>query len=881
MRVFVFTLFLFFSQVLVFAKSKDTTKEITAIKITKDITIDGKLTESVYQKTPITGFVQRDPDEGKEESEKTHVWVSYDEANLYVSAKMYDSNPGEIDASLMRRDYIVESDWFFFFVDPYNDKRTGYFFAINAGGSISDGILYNDSWNDYSWDGIWQGETHIDETGWSMEMKIPISQLRFKEEEIMKWGVNFNRDIKRKKESDYFVMVPKTESGFVSHFAELNGLNGIKSQQRLEVLPYLVQKAQFLEHESSDPFYKGNQFNTSIGADFKLGLGSSITIDGTINPDFGQVEVDPAVVNLSAFETFFPEKRPFFIEGSNIFSFGYGGSNNNWGFNFGVPQLFYSRRIGRYPQGDNSDNDYADIPKETTILGAAKLTGKIGDNWTLGTLSAVSERTFAALDYNGIRSREEVEPLTHYGVLRSQKEFNNGKQAIGIIFTSVNRKLSDSNLNSHLAGNAFTFGLDGWTFLDDDETYIITANVIGSYTNGSKSAIEDLQKRPYRYLQRPDAEFARIDINRTSLAGWFTRVALNKQKGNFYINTSIGAVSPGFENNDLGFQWHGNKLNGHIVAGYRWYEPDKIFRRKSLYLSHFRDYNFDGDNTNNGIMLFSNWQFNNYYGIDLRASHNFSVYNDRWTRGGPIVKLPSETWLFLSAYSDSREKIIGNLYFNFGTDKNGTKIYDSGFDVQWKPSSQVDISIGPELSNRNEKRQWVDSYEDNTAIYTYGSRYLFAEIDQKTISGNVRLNWTFTPQLSLQLFLQPLFSVGAYNNFVQLAQAGTNQYNSFGEGNSTIEYSETEDEYIINPDLSSNAEIYTFSNPDFNFKSLRGNLVLRYEMLPGTILYLVWSHDRTNDENAGNFNFKRDLTNLWKAETNNIFLLKFSYWLNV
>ena len=881
MKKILFTFLILVTILTLQAKNKQAPKSLKAIKLTGAISIDGKLTEDVYQKNPIEGFIQRDPEEGKMESEKTKVWVTYDEKNIYVSAKLYDSNPEAIDASLMRRDNIVESDWFFFYVDPYNDKRTGYFFAVNAGGSISDGILYNDSWNDDSWDGVWRAQTNITNSGWEMEMQIPFSQLRFNESSEMTWGVNFNRDIKRKKESTYFVMVPKNESGFVSHFAELNGLNGVKPQQRIEFLPYIVQKAQYLEHDSGNPFYKSNQYQTSIGADFKIGIGSNLTIDGTINPDFGQVEVDPAVVNLSAFETFFPEKRPFFIEGSNIFSFGFGGSNNHWGFNFGVPELFYSRRIGRSPQGNVSDNDYSNYPKETSILGAAKLTGKIGENWSLGALTAVTERAHATLDINGIRSKEEVEPLSHYAVLRSQKEFNDGKQAIGMIFTTVNRDLQDSSLNSTLTRNAYTLGFDGWTFLDEEETYIITANVIGSYVHGSESAIESLQESPHRYLQRPDAEYARIDRNRTHLPGWFSRVMLNKQKGNFYINSAIGAVSPGFEINDLGFQWNGNKFNGHFVTGYRWYEPDNIFRRKSFYVSHFRDYDFDGKNTSNGIWAAGNFQFNNYYGVELRASHNFSAYNNGWTRGGPSVKLPSEASFNIFAYTDSREKIIGNVFSNYAYDANGTQNYNIGLDTQWKPSTQIDISFGPEYSRRQEKRQWVDSFEDPTAVNTYGSRYVFANIDQKTISGNIRMNWTFTPQLSLQLFLQPLFAVGSYSNFMELAEAGTNNYSQFGSNNSSINYDNENDEYIVNPDINSNAEEIRIENPDFNFKSLRGNLVLRYEMLPGTILYLVWSHDRSNDADAGNFNFKRDFTNLWKAETNDIFLLKFSYWLNI
>ena len=397
----------------------------------------------------------------------------------------------------MRRDRVVLSDWLWIFLDPYNDDRTGNYFAVNAGGSICDGTLYNDGWQDDSWDGIWEAKSRIDDKGWYTEVRIPFTQLRFNEAQEMVWGINLNRDIKRKHEMSFLVMIPKDESGFASKFADLTGLNGIKPKQRFEVLPYLVQKAQYLRHDNDDPFYADNQYQTSFGADFKASIGSNLNLDVTVNPDFGQVEVDPAIVNLSAFENFFDEKRPFFIEGANTFQFGYGGANNNWGFNFSNPNLFYSRRIGRSPQGDVSADGFADIPTETRILGAAKLSGKIDETWSLGVLSAFTEKTSARIETedNGI-IKETVEPFTHYGVLRTQKEFNSGRQALGMIFTSVNRDLKTSNLSDILSENAYTYGLDGWTFLDDDETYVVTGSVIGSYVHGNENFMTNLKKDP-------------------------------------------------------------------------------------------------------------------------------------------------------------------------------------------------------------------------------------------------------------------------------------------------------------------------------------------------------------------------------------------------
>ena len=541
-----------------FASKNDSTQAITSYRLNEQVIVDGILNESVYSNPAVTTFTQKDPQEGKPISEKSEVWVAHDDYNIYISGRFSDSNPELIDVTLMRRDNVVESDWFFVYLDTYNDDRTGFFFAVNAGGSIADGTLFNDSWDDNSWNGVWESKTTVDENGWNVEIRIPFTQLRFKESEKMVWGINLNRDIKRKHEMSFYVMVPKNESGFVSKFADLLGLDGVKPKQRFELLPYVVQKAQYLVHDENDPFYKANQYTTSIGADLKFGIGSNLNVDATINPDFGQVEVDPAVVNLSAFETFYEEKRPFFIEGSNIFSFGYGGANNNWGFNFSVPELFYSRRIGRSPQGYVTTPGYVDYPSETRILGAAKLSGKIDETWSVGLLSSLTERTFAAIQTeNGDRINEEVEPLTHYAVFRTQKEFNSGKQSVGLILTSVNRDLSDKNLQTILSNQAYTFGLDGWTYLDDDETYVLTTSAIGSYTSGTKDYMIKLQNQPYRYMQRPDKTYMPLDSNITSIGGYFSRIMLNKQKGNFYINSALGIISPGFEYNDLRFAMDG------------------------------------------------------------------------------------------------------------------------------------------------------------------------------------------------------------------------------------------------------------------------------------------------------------------------------------
>lgn len=846
-----------------------------------NINLDGKLTEPVWQTNPVNEFTQKDPNEGKPASEKTDVWVAYDNEYIYVAAKLYDSKPDSIDASLARRDNYISSDWFAFYVDPYNDKKSGYFFAVNAGGTMLDGILFNDSWDDWSWDGIWQSKAVVEKDGWSVEMKIPFSQMRFNQSDAMTWGVNFYREIKRNNEKSYYVMVPKKESGFVSRFASLEGLNGINPKQRLEVMPYMVQKAQYLVHDQGDPFYKSNQYKTTLGADFKIGIGSNLNVDATINPDFGQVEVDPAVINLSAFESYFNEKRPFFIEGMDNFYFGIGGANNNWGFNFGWPELFYSRRIGRSPRGETSDADFVKYPSETRILGAAKLTGKLSETTTIGAISAITERTYATLWNNGTRTNQEIEPLTYYNVLRSRKDFNDGRQSLGVMLTGVNRAFSDNSLRENLSQNAYAFGLDGWTFLDEDKEYVLTGAFAGSYVSGTKEYLQNLQKQPYRYYQRPDASFATFDSTRTSLSGYYGRLMLNKQSGNFYLNSALGLVSPGFEQNDLGFQWMADRINFHTVLGYRWFEPDGIFRSKDIYVTYARSINFDGNTISNFIWYRFGGTFLNYYELFGGGNYNFESYNPSLTRGGPLGINPASYYFWIYGGSDSRKEFSVNGEVDFSRNSIGSKYNWFSLSFTWKPNTQITFSIGPTYEISNSKQQWVNNFDDPTAVNTYKTRYVFSEITQHTLAANIRLNWTFSPKLSLQLFMQPFFAVGDYSNYKELAKPRTMDYNYYGQNGSTINYNQDDNVYYVDPDGSGTAQEFSFDNPDFNFKSLRGTAVLRWEVMPGSIFYFVWSHNQANFNDPGNFSFGRDFRNLWNTQGDNILLVKFSYWLDI
>jgi hypothetical protein len=570
----------------VIAALTNATQQIQVLKLTERVIVDGKLDEKIWLSSqPISDFKQKDPNQGSLPSEKTEVWIAYDNNAIYIAARMYDSSPDSIMALLDRRDNLNTADWFGVFLDPYHDKRSGNYFVIGPSGTLADGVLYNDDWDDSDWDGVWEGKSTIDKNGWTAEMRIPFSQLRFQDKNQQVWGINFRRDIGRKNESDYLVYTPRMESGYVSRFPELIGIEGVKPANALEILPFVTSKAEYTHPAPGNPFNNGSRYLSDLGGDIRYGLSSNLVLNATINPDFGQVEVDPATVNLSDVESMFQEKRPFFVEGANIFTnYGQGGGMNFWNFNFPYTTPFYSRRIGRPPIGNDtlSNTDFLESPFATKILGAGKITGKIIDGWNVGTIHAITAREFAEYKTNNLRSEAEVEPLTYYGVGRVQRDFNDGKQGIGLLSTFTQRQFSDNVLKNNLNNNGLFVGMDGWTFLDSSKAWVITGYTNLSRAEGSRTRITSLQTNSQHYFQRPDASHLNVDTNATSLTGYAGRFYLIKQKGNFFFNSSLGFIDPKYEVNDLGFQSRADVINMHIGAGYNWTEPDGFFRRKEL-----------------------------------------------------------------------------------------------------------------------------------------------------------------------------------------------------------------------------------------------------------------------------------------------------------
>ena len=876
-----------------------------AVRTTMSINVDGRHTEAAWaDATPITQFIQNDPNEGQAISEPTEVRFLYDDNAIYIGGWFYDSEP--VTTRLARRDaFVLDSDFFTVLFDSYHDHQTAYRFSTNPSGMKRDEVQSGRGFGgrgrggfgggDSSWDPIWDVATSITDEGWFVEMRIPFSQLRFSPDDAQTWGIQVQRSISRRQERADFSFTPKLERGGVARYGHLSGIRGVGGGKKLELLPYMGMSAEYIQQElSSDvsfsnPFRSGSDYFRRAGVDLKYRLGSNLTMDATVNPDFGQVEVDPAVINLTAFETRFQERRPFFVEGAEIFEFARGGPGGSMGR---TPQVIYSRRIGRRPQGSvSSDAVYSDAPTATTIVGAAKISGKVGDGWSLGILEAVTGRESAPyIDELGVNGESIVEPPTNYLVGRLRKDMRSGQTRIGALVTGVNRRLSDDDLAERLRTSAYTTGLDfqhEWA----DRSWRLNGAFASSFIRGSEDAMIRTQRSSARYYQRPDAAYLGVDSATTSMSGHYAMIDLNRQAGSVQMKVSVASLSPGYEVNDMGFQTETDRYILDTNVSYQQPRPGSYFRNWNLWGSPDAKWNTNGD------LIFANfntnfrWQWLNYWGGSLRLEREWETYDDRLTRGGPIARRPAQWGGNLSINSDSRKALSFRTRYSMEYKDDGSWQHSGNINFTYKSGEKVELRVGPDFRRSFTYSQYVTSVSDDLATATYGRRYIFAPIDQTTVSLETRLNITFSPTLTFELFAQPFFSRGNYGGLKEFTAPGTLDFVSYGEDVGTIGRSD-DGHYVVDPDGSGAAESFTVSDRDFNFRSLLGNAVLRWEWSPGSTLFFVWQQSRSHRirgsdfgqegyNGVGTFDMGYDANELFGITPDNIFLVKVNYWLNM
>jgi len=859
-----------------------------AVRLNGSVTLDGKLNEEVWRSAPaMTEFRQSQPDEGKPATQRTEVRFAYDDQALYVGARMFDSLGAKgVVTRLLRRDALSEadSDILQLIFDSYHDHSSRFIFHVNPSGSKRDGT------NDPTWDPIWEASTQIDSLGWTAELRIPFNQLNFSREADQTWGIQVIRFSHRRNERTHFAWWPNNESGGPQRYGHLEGIRITERPRGMELLPYTVGRARYVRPaDPTNPFTKESDKDYRAGGDLKYRLTSNLTLNATFNPDFGQVEVDPAVVNLSAFETFFQEKRPFFIENSN--AFGFGNFSCHFCSNVSNLQLFYTRRIGRAPQLSPTGT-YVDQPENATILAAGKITGRTRSNYTLGLLNAVTRRENASIvsvdSESGARSafEREAEPFTNYFVGRARKEFKGGAHSFGGIVTSVDRFTSDSLAEARIPGSARSVGID-WFNSWKNREYTFFGQYAVSDVRGSTLALQRLQRSSARYFQRPGRESGgnglfsdALDPEATSLTGYGGYARVAKESGTWLAESMVNYRSPGFEVNDIAFNTRADYFWMNSSVGRSITKPGPLYRNYFAVLSMQQEFNYDGDLTDREFALGLFGQLKNFWSLNLFQIRSTEVYDDRLTRGGPTLRRLGYRFSQLFLGTDQRKFISFSVNPSYTARDQGPDSYNLNAGITYKPTTNVQLSLGPSFSRSGTPAQFVTSGADSTARDFSGRRYIFAELHQRSLSLNTRANVTFTPELTLEVFAQPLIASGDYVTFNEFLAPRQSARRTFVPGAQvTSEFVDGRKRYTIDGDGLGPAQPVSFFDPNFNFRALRGNAVMRWEYRPGSTLFFVWQQNRSQTEQVGDFRFSRDRQALFSAHPDNIFLVKATYWL--
>ena len=807
------------------------------------VKLDGELTDEVWARAPrIDAFRQSDPKEGAAPTYPTEARVAYDATHIYVAVTASDPDPDKIAGHLTRRDTDSPSDWIAVAIDSYHDRRTAYEFSVNPVGVKQDKYYYNDNSDDRGWDAVWDVAVSRDRSGWRAEFRIPFSQLRFPKGERATFGLAIIRRIGRLNETSTWPLIAKSAPGFVSQFGDLGGLSLTRAPKRLEILPYTVAEVK-TKPASDNPLVDTTDPDLSLGVDMKYALTPGLTLNATVNPDFGQVEADPAVVNLSAFETFFSERRPFFVEGSGVYQFG---------SDCGDSCLFYSRRIGRRPQlsPDVPEDGFVASPENTTILAATKVTGRAG-GFSIGVLNALTAKENAALSIGRIDSTSPIEPFSSYTVGRVRRELRN-HSSFGMMMTATNRNVgSELSPLRLLAGSAYTGGAD-WDVRLRSNRYAIAGYIAGSAISGTPAAILRLQENNVHSYQRPDADHIEVDAARTSLSGAAGSLAVRKIGGErVRFESNVNFTTPGYDTNDVGFMRRADIVTQNNWVQWRNDRPGKRVRSFRFNLNQWSGYNFGGDRLNLGGNVNAHWTFTNNWSTGAGVTWQADAFDDRATRGGPGARTDPVlvVWNYLN--TDERKPIAFEMFTGAGQSEFGPHFLDLNPAVTIRPTSALSVSGGVRLGTSDHDAQWVTNEDVDGRTH-----HVFARIDQQTVAMTLRGNYTMSPTLSLQLYAEPFVSAGAYTAYKELVDGRSKdwqtRYAPYDYGGSA----------------------------DFNYRSFRTTNVLRWEYRPGSALFVVWQQGREDTGTAGRFLFGRDFRGVFTAPASNVFLVKMSYWLN-
>jgi hypothetical protein len=812
-------------------------RQALAARAQAPIRVDGALDDAAWATARlISGFVQREPLEGGAPTLRTEARVAFDASALYVAVRAYDPEPDRIVGYLTRRDAGSSSDWIHVFVDSYHDRRTAYQFGVNPAGVKFDSYWFNDDNDDSSWDAVWEAVAARSSDGWTAEFRIPYSQLRFSSGGDGDLGFAISRTVSRLNETSTWPLLARSATGWVSQFGVVTGLSSERSSKRLELIPYVVGQVATAPLQAANPLHQSPDPGASVGVDLRYALTPALSLTATVNPDFGQVEADPAVVNLGAFETFFNERRPFFIEGSGTYNFPCYDCN-----------LFYSRRIGRQPRGSPplDEGDYAVQPLQSTILGAAKVTGRVG-RFSVGTLAAATQEETARIATPTERRNYIVEPATFYSVSRARREFAD-QSSVGFLLTTTNRRLVDSV--SFLPGSAVTGGVDyDWRL---GRSLGLNGYWSGSSVRGSTQAIGLIQRSNVHSFQRPDADHVEFDPTASVLNGHSGQVNLAKISGErTRFNFTASYRSPGFDLNDVGFLQRADAISQNGWFQLRWQTPRGAFRGRSLNFNQWSHRNFAGDLINLGANVNGDATLTNLWSFGGGFRWNGRALDDRLTRGGPagFVEGSVGSWQWFN----TNDRKVVSFHWNSGFFRNddGSRGFDLNPFIQVRPGSAVSAEVGLSFARNNDEAQWVARHDGPERTH-----YVFGALRQRTSSMTLRLNYTLTPNLSVQLYGQPFVSAGRYPEYKELIDGRAPYPTRFAP----FDYP---------------------ASADFKVLSFRTTNVMRWEFRPGSTLFVVWQQGREEFRQDGMFSLGRDYGDVFATPSSNTVLVKMAYWLN-
>ncbi|MGB1393918.1 MAG: DUF5916 domain-containing protein [Flavobacteriaceae bacterium] len=826
--------------------------------------IDGNLADSIWESAEwATNFIEVNPDENTDPSEQTKFKILYDQKHLYIALKALDSEPETITNRLSRRDGFV-GDRINVLIDSYHDLRTGFLFTVTAAGVRGDEFITDNGNNiDASWNPIWSAKALIDNEGWTAEMKIPLSQLRFSNDPNQVWGLNVVRNYFKNNELSAWNRIPIGAAGWVSEAGKLKGLKNIKPQKQIEIQPFVVTKLDRYEAEAGNPYADGNDFNLNTGLDAKIGITNDLTLDVTINPDFGQVEADPAAINLDGFEIFNRDQRPFFVENKNIFDYRFADNRNN---------LFFSRRIGRSPQVnlETTDEAFVNQPQNTTILGAAKFSGKTKNGWSIGVLESMTSKEFTEISTNGNTSESLAEPFTNYLVGRVQKDFNKKNTFFGGMFTATNRFITPEV--SELRKSAYSGGID-FTHQWKNRAYFMEANIVMSHVKGSKEAIKLTQENLTHLFNRVDATHLEVDPNRTSLTGTGGRFGIGKVGGQHWnYNAGFKWVSPELELNDIGFLRSADEMIQYANLRYRSIKPTGVFRDFNVRFNQFSAFDFEGNYNRIQYQINGSASFLNNWEIDFGLAHKPRIFSNSILRGGPRWRFSKENFQFFFVGSDRRKNFNGTIgLIHSQAKENNFSLLKFESELNYQPTNAFNISLSPEYSISKNQTQYVTQSD-----YNSDSRYVLGTIDNHTLTASVRLDYTINPNLSIQYYGQPFISRGRYKDFKYVtnpvAERLTERFQLYDSNQINL----SGNDFQVDENRDGTMD-YSFSNPDFSYVQFNSNLVLRWEYIPGSELFLVWSQGVKSSVSSSDGLFEGFETGILDERPQNIFLLKATY----